>query len=58
MFNSIVIGANPACLVSTKELLAEGVSKVVCLEQAEDLGGVYTNTYNNLVMTTSEHQLV
>lgn len=53
MLDCIVIGAGPAGLVTTKELLEQGVEKVVCLEQAEDIGGVYANTYDSLVLTTS-----
>lgn len=53
MLDCIVIGAGPAGLVTTKELVEQGVRKVVCLEQAEDLGGVYANAYDSLVLTTS-----
>ncbi|MGK7901840.1 MAG: flavin-containing monooxygenase [Hormoscilla sp.] len=53
MLDCIVIGAGPAGLVTTKELLEQGVPDVVCLEQAEDIGGVYANAYESLVMTTS-----
>lgn len=53
MLDCIVIGAGPAGLVTTKELLEQGVSEVVCLEQAECLGGVYANSYDSLVLTTS-----
>ena len=53
MLDCIVIGAGPGGLVCTKELLEQGVSEVVCLEQASDVGGVFTNTYDNLVLTSS-----
>ncbi|WP_287313282.1 NAD(P)-binding domain-containing protein [Moorena sp. SIO1G6] len=53
MLDCIVIGAGPAGIVTTKELLEQGVGQVICLEQAEDLGGVYANAYDSLVLTTS-----
>ncbi len=53
MLDCIVIGAGPAGLVCTKELLEQGLCQVVCLEQARDVGGVFANTYDSLVLTTS-----
>lgn len=53
MLDCIVIGAGPGGLVSTKELLEQGLSEVVCLEQAMDVGGVFGNTYDSLVLTSS-----
>ena len=53
MLDCIVIGAGPGGLVCTKELLEQGVSEVVCLEQARDVGGVFAKTYDNLVLTSS-----
>ena len=53
MLDCIVIGAGPGGIVCTKELLEQGVSEVLCLEQTEDLGGVFANTYDNLVLTSS-----
>ena len=53
MLDCIVIGAGPGGLVTTKELLEQGLSEVVCLEQAESIGGVFANTYDNLVLTSS-----
>ena len=53
MLDCIVIGAGPGGLVCTKELLEQGVSEVVCLEQASDVGGVFANTYDSLVLTSS-----
>ncbi|NES75176.1 MULTISPECIES: NAD(P)-binding protein [unclassified Okeania] len=53
MLDCIVIGAGPGGLVTTKELLEQGVNEVVCLEQTENLGGVFANTYDNLVLTSS-----
>ncbi|MGK7951599.1 MAG: flavin-containing monooxygenase [Xenococcaceae cyanobacterium] len=53
MLDCIVIGAGPGGLVCTKELLEQGVKDVVCLEQASDVGGVFANTYDNLVLTSS-----
>lgn len=53
MFDCIIIGAGPGGLVCTKELLEQGVVNVVCLEQTGDIGGVFANTYDNLVLTSS-----
>ena len=53
MLDCIVIGAGPGGLVCTKELLEQGVSEVVCLEQAGGVGGVFANTYDGLVLTSS-----
>jgi len=53
MLDCIVIGAGPGGLVTTKELLEQGVREVVCLEQTEDIGGVFANTYDSLVLTSS-----
>ncbi len=54
MLDCIVIGAGPGGLVCTKELLEQGLSEVVCLEQARDVGGVFANTYDSLVLTSSK----
>jgi len=53
MLDCIVIGAGPGGLVCAKELIEQGLREIVCLEQAEDLGGVFTNTYDSLVLTSS-----
>jgi len=53
MLDCIVIGAGPGGLVCTKELLEQGVSKVVCLEQSSVIGGVFANTYDDLMLTSS-----
>ena len=53
MLDCIVIGAGPGGLVTTKELLEQGIRQVMCLEQAESVGGVFANTYDNLVLTSS-----
>lgn len=53
MFDCIVIGAGPGGLVCTKELIEQGLREVVCLEQAQDVGGVFTNTYDSLTLTSS-----
>lgn len=53
MLDCIVIGAGPGGLVCTKELIEQGVSEIVCLEQASDVGGVFANGYDNLVLTSS-----
>ena len=53
MFDCIVIGAGPGGLATTKELLEQGLQEVICLERAEDVGGVFAKTYDNLVLTSS-----
>ncbi len=53
MLDCIVIGAGPGGLVCTKELLEQGLSQVVCLEQASDVGGVFAKTYDSLRLTSS-----
>ena len=53
MLDCIVIGAGPGGLVCTKELLEQGLKEVVCLEKASSVGGVFANTYDNLVLTSS-----
>lgn len=49
----IVIGAGPGGLVCTKEILERGITDVLCLEQSEKLGGVFSDTYDNLLLTSS-----
>lgn len=53
MFDCIIIGAGPGGLVCTKELLEQGVSNILCLEQTNKIGGVFANSYDNLVLTSS-----
>lgn len=53
MMKCIVIGAGPGGIVATKELLEKGITEVVCLEQASGLGGVFSRSYDNLVLTSS-----
>ena len=53
MLDCIVIGAGPGGLVCTKELLEQGFKKVLCLEKAPGVGGVFANTYDSLVLTSS-----
>ncbi|MBC6477245.1 MAG: NAD(P)-binding domain-containing protein [Hormoscilla sp. GM7CHS1pb] len=53
MWDCIIIGSGPGGLVTTKELLERGVREVVCLEQGKEVGGIYTNAYDNLVLTSS-----
>ena len=53
MFDCIVIGAGPGGLVSKKELLEQGLSNVLCFEQASDIRGIFANAYDNLVLTSS-----
>ena len=53
MISCIVIGAGPGGIVATKEILEKGFADVLCLEQSEGLGGVFINTYDNLLLTSS-----
>ena len=53
MYDCIVIGAGPGGIVTTKELLENGVSNILCLEQASKLGGVFAASYDNLKLTSS-----
>lgn len=53
MMKCIVIGAGPGGIVATKELLEKGFKDVVCLEQSSGLGGVFSKSYDNLVLTSS-----
>lgn len=53
MISCIVIGAGPGGLVATKELLEKGFQDVLCLEQSNKLGGVFADTYDNLLLTSS-----
>lgn len=53
MIDCIVIGAGPAGIVTTKELLEHGIDEVVCLEQSDKLGGTFSKSYDSLVLTSS-----
>lgn len=53
MLDCIIIGAGPGGLVTTKELIEQGIREVVCLEQAQEIGGVFAKAYDNLVLTSS-----
>jgi cation diffusion facilitator CzcD-associated flavoprotein CzcO len=53
MISCIVIGAGPGGIVATKELLEKGFKDVLCLEQLDKLGGVFADTYDNLLLTSS-----
>lgn len=53
MLDCLIIGAGPAGLVCTKELVEHGVDNIVCLEQAADLGGTFRKSYDSLTLTTS-----
>lgn len=53
MIDCIVIGAGPAGIVATKELKEHGLDEVLCLEQSDQLGGTFSKTYDNLVLTSS-----
>ncbi len=52
-YQCIVIGAGPAGIVATKELIEIGIKDVLCLEQSEKLGGVFADSYDNLILTSS-----
>ncbi len=53
MIDCLVIGAGPAGIVCTKELLEQGIEEVLCLEQSDKLGGTFSKSYDNLVLTSS-----
>ena len=53
MISCIVIGAGPGGIVTTKELLENDFDDVLCLEKSNELGGVFANTYDNLLLTSS-----
>jgi len=53
MMKCIVIGAGPGGIVATKELLEKGFKEVICLEQASGIGGIFSRSYDNLVLTSS-----
>lgn len=53
MNSCIVIGAGPGGIVATKELLEQGYDDVICFEKSNRLGGVFANTYDNLLLTSS-----
>ncbi len=49
----IVVGAGPGGITAVKELLEQGVESVLCLEQATQIGGIFTRSYDNLILTSS-----
>lgn len=49
----VVIGAGPGGLVATKELIENGIKKLLCLEMEDQIGGVFAKTYENLTLTSS-----
>ena len=53
MIDCIVVGAGPGGIVTTKELLEKGFENTICLEQSDQLGGVFSRSYQNLVLTSS-----
>lgn len=53
MFDCIIIGAGPGGIVTTKELIENGVTNILCLDQADKLGGVFAASYDNLKLTSS-----
>lgn len=53
MISCIVIGAGAGGLVATKELLEKGFDDVLCLEQSGTIGGVFSESYDNLLLTSS-----
>lgn len=53
MISCIVIGAGPGGIVATKELLEKGFKDALCLEQSSELGGVFSKSYDHLLLTSS-----
>ncbi|MGM5469431.1 flavin-containing monooxygenase [Flavobacteriaceae bacterium LMO-SS05] len=53
MISCIVIGAGPGGIVATKELLEKGFKDVLCIEQSSELGGVFSKSYDHLLLTSS-----
>ncbi|HEX9827262.1 MAG TPA: NAD(P)-binding domain-containing protein [Flavobacteriaceae bacterium] len=53
MISCIVIGAGPGGIVATKELLEKGFKDVLCLEQSSELGGIFSKSYDHLLLTSS-----
>ncbi|KAA1246820.1 NAD(P)/FAD-dependent oxidoreductase [Aquimarina sp. RZ0] len=53
MFDCIIIGAGPSGIVAVKELLENNIKNILCLDQFEKLGGTFSNTYDNLTLTSS-----
>lgn len=53
IYQCVVIGAGAAGLTTVKHLLEQGIENVICLEQSDRLGGVFANSYDTLVLTTS-----
>jgi len=53
IFDCIVIGAGPSGIVSVKELLESGIENILCLEQSDKIGGVFSTGYDNLTLTSS-----
>ncbi len=49
----VVVGAGPGGIVATKEILERGIDDVVCLESSQALGGVFSRSYENLLLTSS-----
>ncbi len=52
-YSCIIIGAGPGGLVTTKELIENGINNIVCLERSGQLGGVFTKCYDKLQLTSS-----
>jgi len=53
MYSCIVIGAGPGGLVSTKEILEQDAGTILCLERSQTIGGVFSNSYDGLKLTSS-----
>lgn len=53
MLDCVVVGAGPGGLVTTKELIENGLTNIVCIEKADRLGGVFAKSYDNLKLTSS-----
>jgi cation diffusion facilitator CzcD-associated flavoprotein CzcO len=47
-----IIGGGASGLSAIKELTAQG-HKVTCFEQSQIIGGIYTKSYDNTLLTTS-----
>ncbi len=53
MYDCILIGAGPAGIVAVKELIEQGITNILCLEQTSKLGGTFSQSYDNLTLTSS-----
>ena len=53
VYQCVVIGAGPGGLATVKELLENNVGAVICLERSAVLGGVFSDPYDGLLLTSS-----